>query len=134
MSLGDILYALAVFVHGNLNFFTVATILVILATLLGDGLDLAIYALSQKSWRALLSLNVIFQILGADPANSTAAGAAALAFLGALGAGAGYRDAAIAALAAIGTVNTGYLIGADRAKFALVLAAIFPRKASAPAT
>jgi len=132
LDLSTILYSVAAFVHAHIAIVSVATILVVLATLFGDALDLAIYAIGKKTWRALLSLNVILEILGADPANATAAGAAALAFLGTLGAGAGYRAAAIAALAAIGTVNTGYLLGADRAKFAIVLAAIFPKKLAAP--
>ncbi len=131
MSLDNVLAAIASFVHLHSPVFTVATIVVVLATLLGDALDLAIFAIRKKTWRALLSINVVFSVLAADPANTTAAGAATIAFLGALGAGASYRDAAVAAIAAIGTVNAGYLLGADRSKFAIVATALFnpPRPA-----
>lgn len=129
--LESVLSSIAAYVHAHATIVSIATAIVILATLLGDALDLVVYAI-QKGWRAL-SINVAFSVLAADPANATAAGAAALGFLGALGAGAGYRDAAIAALAAIGTVNTGYLLGADRTKITIVIAWIQKRPVTAAA-
>jgi hypothetical protein len=126
MSLDNVLASIAAFVHAHAAVVSVAAAVVILAMLLGDALDVALYGI-KNGWKKL-SVNVVFSVLAADPANSTAAGVAALAFLGALGSGASYKDAAVAALTAIGTVNAGYLIGADRQKFAIVAQAIFGSK------
>lgn len=125
MFLDNVLSAIALFVHQNIAVISVASALVILGLLFGDVEDILLYGL-RKGWRSLLSFNVIVGILAADAANGTAAGAAALAFLGALGSGSSYRDASIAAIVAIGTVNTGYLLGADRTKLNVIIA--FMRK------
>lgn len=132
-SLDDVLGGIALFVHTHLAVVSVASALVILGLFLGDVEDFVLYGL-EHGWRALLSLNVIMAIIAGDAANSTAAGAAALAFLGSLGAGATYRDAGITALVAIGTVNTGFLLGADRAKLGQIFDALGKRNAAPAAT
>lgn len=125
MDLASILFVIAAFVHAHVAFVSVATAVVILGLVLGDLEDFLLYGL-KKGWRALLSLSIIFGIIGADAANATVAGVAALAFLGALGAKASLGDAALTAIVAIGTVNTVFLLGADRNKLLEIWQLLFP--------
>lgn len=117
----------AVFVHTHVAFLSVAFLVVALATLFGDAEDLILLGL-DKGWRSLLSINLVLATLASDAANATAFGVGFGAFYLVVAGGGSFRDAGLAAVVAIGTVNTGFLFGADREKLGKILALAFKHK------